>query len=407
MKKKINRVSFDPTSSEFRKNPYEIFKDLQNHEGLSFHPHLNSYIASRYSDVSAIIKDKRFGKSFEERTNEKYGPKAFDESVFKSMRNWMLLQDPPNHTRVRDVFTKAFAAPKINRMRASISALVDENINVLKELRNFDLMKDFAHKLPVAVICEMLGIPSKHRSLFYISLHDNGRLLDPMIMDKGAIADANKRTLYSQYYFSRLISIRETRPQDDLITELITADELDQKLTNEEIISNIVLLFGAGHETTVNLIGNGILAIHQNTDQLELLRENPGLIASAVDEMLRYDSSVQLTVRVALEDVLDIASTPVKKGDVVICLLGAANRDPREFSNPEKFDITRNENKALSFGGGMHYCLGAQLAKIQTEIAILKLINSESNLKIEGIATPDWRPGLALRALNSLQASYI
>jgi cytochrome P450 len=208
-------------------------------------------------------------------------------------------------------------------------------------------------------------------------------------------------------YFERLFELRRRQPGDDLTTQLVRAEEDGNKLTNEELVGNIVLLFGAGHETTVNLIGNGLLALHRNPDQLELLKSKPELMQNAIEEFLRYDSSVQTTGRVALEDMGEIGGKEIKKGDAVLCMLGSANRDPAAYpDNADKLDITRQNIRIMSFGGGIHFCLGAQLARIEAEVAISTLLRRLPNLKIDDVVNPEWRPTFVLRGLKSLPASW-
>jgi hypothetical protein len=203
-----------------------------------------------------------------------------------------------------------------------------------------------------------------------------------------------------------LFELRRGNPGDDLITQLVQAEEDGSKLSNEELTANIILLFGAGHETTVNLIGNGLLALYRNPDQLALLKANPGLITGAIEEFLRYDSSVQMTGRVALEDV-ELGGKVIPKGESVLSLLGSANRDPAIYPDrPDRLDITRPNVRPLSFGGGIHFCLGAQLARIEAEVAISTLLRRLPELRLDNAETPEWRPTFVLRGLKVLPASW-
>jgi cytochrome P450 len=211
----------------------------------------------------------------------------------------------------------------------------------------------------------------------------------------------------AQMYFQQLFELRRRNPADDLTTQLVQAEEDGNKLTNEELTANIILLFGAGHETTVNLIGNGLLALHRNPDQLALLKARPELMVGAIEEFLRYDSSVQMTGRVTLEDIDDLGGKSIPKGETVLCLLGSANRDPAVYPDrPDRLDITRPNVKPLSFGGGIHFCLGAQLARIEAEIAIATLLRRLPDLRIDDVETPEWRPTFVLRGLKQLPASW-
>jgi hypothetical protein len=253
----------------------------------------------------------------------------------------------------------------------------------------------------------MLGIPEEHREMFYKGSRDGGRILDPVPLTAEEIQQANATSAMSRMYFENLFELRRKNPADDLITQLVQAEEAGDKLTNEELTANIILLFGAGHETTVNLIGNGLLALHRNPDQLALLKAKPELIGNAIEEFLRYDSSVQMTGRVALEDIEDLGGKRIPKGESVLCLLGSANHDPAVYpDHPERLDITRPNVKPLSFGGGIHFCLGAQLARIEAEIAISTLLRRLPELRLDDAENPEWRPTFVLRGLKRLPASW-
>jgi cytochrome P450 len=270
-----------------------------------------------------------------------------------------------------------------------------------------DLIEDYAFRLPVTIICEMLGIPEEHRELFYTGSRDSGRILDPVPLTAEDIAKSNAAYMMSQMYFQQLFELRRKQPGDDLTTQLVQAEEDGSKLTNEELTANIILLFGAGHETTVNLIGNALLALHRNPDQLALLKARPELITNAVEEFLRYDSSVQMTGRVTLEDIDDLGDKKIPKGESVLCLLGSANRDPAVYPDrPDRLDIARPNVRPLSFGGGIHFCLGAQLARIEAEIAISTLLRRLPDLRLEDAENPEWRPTFVLRGLKRLPASW-
>jgi hypothetical protein len=330
-----------------------------------------------------------------------------DEPVFRSMSHWMLQQDQPDHTRLRGLVVKAFTARRIEDMRPRIQEIVDQTLDAIIGQGHMDLIEDYAFRLPVTIICDMLGIPEDHRETFYKSSRDGGRLLDPVPLTPEEIQQGNAANMMAQMYFQQLFDLRRKTPGDDLITQLLQAEEDGSKLTNEELTANIILLFGAGHETTVNLIGNGLLALHRNPDQLALLKSNPSLITNAIEEFLRYDSSVQMTGRVALEDIEDLGGKKIPKGESVLCLLGSANRDPAVYPDrPDRLDITRPNVRPLSFGGGIHFCLGAQLARIEAEVAISSLLRRLPELKLDDAENPQWRPTFVLRGLKQLPASW-
>ncbi len=396
---------FNPLSPEFIADPYPFYQRLRATDPMHLTP-LGFYVASRHADIATILRDKRFGKDFAGRMSRRYGPQILDEPVYRSMRHWMLQQDPPDHTRLRGLVVRAFTARRVEDMRPRIQAIVDGIIDRVEARGRMDLIADFAFRLPVTVICDMLGIPAEDREIFFASSRTGGRLLDPVPLSRAEIEQHNASNLAAAEYFRGLFELRRREPGDDLTTQLVHAEEHGSKLSNEELTANIILLFGAGHETTVNLIGNGLLALHRNPDQLRLLRDDPSLTANAVEELLRYDSSVQVTGRTTLEDVEDIGGIPLAKGQSVICLLGSANRDPAVYADPDRLDIRRADVRPLSFGGGIHYCLGAQLARIEGEIAIATLLRRLPNLRLDDPHHPDWRQTFVLRGLNTLPAGW-
>jgi cytochrome P450 len=396
---------FNPLSPDFIADPYPFYHRLRAIDPMHLSPR-GFHVASRHADITSILRDKRFGKDFVGRMTRRYGPQILEEPVYRSMSRWMLQQDPPDHGRLRGLVVRAFTAQRVEDMRPRIQQIVDKIIDRVEPRGHMDLIADFAFRLPVTVICEMLGIPDEHLEPFLTSSRGSGRLLDPVPLTKDEINQHNAFNLASAEYFRSLFELRRRQPGSDLTTQLVQAEEDGSKLSNEELTANIMLLFGAGHETTVNLIGNGLLALHRHPDQLRLLTSDPWRAANAVDELLRYDSSVQVTSRTTLEDVDDIGGIPLAKGQSVLCLLGAANRDPAIYPNPDRLDITRTNIRPLSFGGGIHYCLGAQLARIECEIAIGTLLRRLPNLRLDDTDHPDWRQTFVLRGLNKLPASW-
>jgi cytochrome P450 len=397
---------FNPLAPEFIRDPYPFYERLRTTDPMHLTAH-GIFVASRHAEVSLVIRDKRFGKDYVERTMRRYGPDIMKEPVFRNFGLTMLQQDPPDHTRLRGLVVKAFTARRVEDMRPRIQQVVDETLDRIIPQGKMDLIEDFAFRLPVTIICDMLGIPEDHRETFYAGSRDGGRILEPVPMTPDEIKAGNARNTMAAMYFQQLFELRRRTPGDDLTTQLVHAEEDGSKLSNEELTANIVLLFGAGHETTVNLIGNGLLALHRNPDQLALLKANPGLITNAIEEFLRYDSSVQSTGRVALEDIDDLGGKKIPKGESVLCLLGSANRDPAVYPDrPDRLDITRPNVRPLSFGGGIHFCLGAQLARIEAEIAITALLRRLPDLRLDDAENPEWRPTFVLRGLKRLPASW-
>ena len=399
-------LAFNPLSPDFIRDPYPFYQQLRTHAPMLPSP-FGGVLASRHAEVSLVLRDKRFGKDFVRRITQRLGAPMLDEPVYRSMRHWMLTQDPPDHTRLRGLVVKAFTARRVEDMRPRIQAIVDASIDRVGGRGQMDLIDEFAFRLPVVVICDMLGIPEEDHDIFFQRERTGGRLLDPVPLSRAEIDAANAAHLASTAYFQGLFERRRRAPGNDLTTQLVQAEEDGSQLSNEELTANIILLFGAGHETTVNLIGNGLLALHRNPAQLALLKARPDLIGNAVEEFLRYDSSVQLTSRVALEDIDDLGGRAIPQGESVLCLLGSANHDPAAYpDHPERLDITRPNIRPLSFGGGIHYCLGAQLARIEAEVAIATLLRRLPDLALDDAQNPEWRPTFVLRGLKRLPAHW-
>ncbi len=401
-----NEPLFNPLSPEFIRNPYPHYLRMRATDPVHLTQH-GMYVASRHADITVVLRDKRFGKDYVERTKRRYGPNVMDEPVFRNFALTMLQQDPPDHTRLRGLVVKAFTARRVEDMRPRIQQVVDENLDRIVPQGKMDLIEDFAYRLPVTIICDMLGIPAEHREMFYTGARGSGRILEPAPMTPEEVQQSNAGQAMMKMYFDQLFDLRRREPGDDLTTQMLQAEEDGSKLSNDELYANIILLFGAGHETTVNLIGNGLLALYRNPDQLALLKANPSLITNAIEEFLRYDSSVQMTGRTALEDIEDLGGRRIPRGESVLCLLGSANHDPAVYpDHPERLDIARPNVKPLSFGGGIHFCLGAQLARIEAEIAINVLLRRIPELRLDDAENPEWRPSFVLRGLKSLPASW-
>src|SRR6201992_2925655 len=346
----------NPLSPDFIRDPYPHYARMRAIDPL--YRASESFVASRHAEVSLVMRDKRFGKDYVERTTRRYGPQAWEQPIFQSVRHWMLQQDPPDHTRLRGLVVKAFTARRVEDMRPRIQEIVDRDLDRIVPKGKMDLIEDCAFRLPVTVICDMLGIPEEHRELFYTGARGSGRILEPVPMTPDEIKQSNASQAMAKMYFDQLFDLRRKEPGDDLTTVLLQAEEAGEKLSNEELYANIVLLFGAGHETTVNLIGNGLLALFRNPDQLALIKARPELAGNAIEEFLRYDSSVQMTGRVAMEDIHDLGGKKIPKGETVLCLLGSANRDPVAYPDrPDRLDVTRPNVRPLSFCGGLPFWL--------------------------------------------------
>ncbi len=397
-------AGFNPLDPAFIADPYPTYHRLRAAAPVWLSP-LGFWIVTRYGDADRVLRDKRFGKDYAANVTRRYGPDILDEPAYASMARMMLVLDPPDHTRLRGLVTKAFTARRVEAMRPRIAAVVDGLIDRVAGQGGMDVIADFAHRLPIIVICDMLGIPEEDRGQFFERSRVNGRMIDPVPLSRAEIDAANANTEETNAYFDALFERRRREPKDDLTTQLVQAEEAGDRLSAAELRANVALLFAAGHETTANLIGNGLLALHRNPGEWAALKAEPGLIPGAMEELLRYDSSVQMTGRTVQED-LELAGVQLPKGAQVVCFLGAANRDPEAFAEPDRLDVRREKVTPLSFGGGIHFCLGAQLARIEAQEAFAGLLRRLPGMELPEQDSPRWRRSFTLRGLTTLPAVW-
>ena len=394
-------ASFDFANPALRADPYPAYRFLREAAPIWRAP-TGHWVVSTHAGCTSLLRDPVMGRE----DASMRGPEVIGEFAVASLSRMMLFVDPPVHTRLRGLVSKAFTARRMEALRSRIEAIVDALIDRVAGQGGMCVIRDFAHRLPVTVICDMLGMPESDRGPFLEESTVRGRILDPVALSREELDDANRGSRASAEYFHRLLAYRRQNPGDDLVTALVQAREADDTLSDDEIISNIALLFGAGHETTTNLIGNGLLALHRNPAQLARLREDPGLTPNAVEELLRYDSPVQLTGRIATQDHV-VMGERIEKGGHVIALLGAANHDPAAYEgDPDTLDVGRPGVRAISFGGGLHFCLGAQLARIEGEIAFRRLLERLPALRLTDPEHVTWKPTVTLRGLVELAAEW-
>ncbi len=399
-------VEFNPFLPEFHKNPYPFYHRLRSVDPVHWSHLAGRWVLTRYSDCVAVLRDAtRFSADpntwtgFPDLVAALGGPGP----LMEMQTNWMLMKDPPDHTRLRTLVTKAFTPRVAEGMRPRVQARVDELLDSVRAAGRMDVIADLAFPLPTIVICEMLGVPVEDREQFKGWTRDLARSLDP-IVTPDIIATADQATVAFTDYFRALIAIRRKNPQPDLLSSLIATEEQGDRLTEDELIATAILLLGAGHETTMNLIGNGMLALLRNPDQLDKLKRDPTLITSAVEELLRYDGSVQMTARTALVDV-EIGGKTIPKGVQAIIVLGAANRDPAQFPDPDRLDITRPDNRHIVFSYGIHHCLGAPLARVEAQVTINTLLRRMPNPRLTGEPL-EWRETVTLRGLKALSITF-
>jgi len=393
-------VHFNPMDPDFIADPYPMYHRLRAEDPVHHSP-LGFWILTRYEDVVASLRDPRLAKeAIASFVAARLGVPPLGIGLS------MLDRDPPDHTRLRSLVSKAFTPRVVEVLRPHIQEIVDGLLDKVEDARSMDLIEDFAYPLPVIVICEMLGVPVEDQERFKgwglaIARGLDGTLLPP---DSEIIQRSAAARYALTDYFRDLIAKRRAAPRADLMTALIAAEEAGDRLSENELLATCILLLVAGHETTVNLIGNGSLALLRHPDQLRRLRENPGLIGTAVEEFLRYDGPVQRTARIPSEDVT-IGGQTIPKGDMVMPFIGAADRDPVQFPDPDRLDISRADNRHIAFGWGIHFCLGAPLARVEGQIAINTLARRLPKLEL-ATDKPNYRQSLTLRGLTALPVAF-
>jgi pimeloyl-[acyl-carrier protein] synthase len=387
-----------PLLVQFREDPYPLYRYLHAAAPVQWNDILGAWTLARYADVVASLTDARFSA---DRT-EAGDPDALEGyQLAKSM----LVSDPPDHTRMRALVSKAFTPRMIEQLRPRIVSIVAELLNRIAERgpgSGFDVIADLAYPLPVVVIAELLGVPPEDRQIFEAWSALLAASLDPLVSAELMERVTRARDALHEY-LRGIIALRRREPRADLISALVAVEERGDVLSEPELVVMCTLLLIAGHETTVNLIGNGMLALLHHPEQLATLRESPELIGTAIEELLRFDSPVQLTGRIVTEP-MQIGGKAIAAGDWVLPLLGAANRDPAQFPEPDRLDLARNPNAHVAFGRGIHFCLGAPLARVEAQIAIGALVRRFPHLEQSG--PPTRRDQITLRGLKSLPLSY-
>ncbi|MDH3706722.1 MAG: cytochrome P450 [Acidimicrobiia bacterium] len=388
-------------SPEARHDPYPLYAELR-----ATSPMLDSgvglWLLTRHHDVRRVLRDPRFS-SDESRSlfnqamtelNDGQPPHPIDEY------DLMLFMDPPDHTRLRRLVAGSFTPRRVAELRPRIGEITDQLLEAADPAAPFDVVAGFAYPLATQVICELLGVPVEDREVFGGWSTAMARGVDPSAIRTPEVEAALEDALAAfRDYFEGLIARRRADPGDDLLSALIAAEDEGDRLSHDELLATGVLLLIAGHETTVNLIGNGVLALLRDGAAVERLRRDPALLPAAIDELLRYDAPVQLTQRVAIDDV-DWDDRVIPAGTALILLLGAANRDPAAFAHPDELVFDRPDNPHVAFGGGIHHCLGAALARTEGEVTIGSLLATSPALTL--VEEPVRRPTFTLRGLDHL-----
>ncbi|WP_145134103.1 cytochrome P450 [Paenibacillus sp. Y412MC10] len=379
-------------TSDFTRNPYPVYEKLRQSDPVvkvMLPNGQTGWLISTYEDAAAVLKDPRFIKDMTKFVGQEH-PSVFSKN--------MLFSDPPDHKRLRGLVQKGFTPQRIESMRDHIQEIADRLLDAVSGKDRLNLIDDYAFPLPIIVISEILGVPTEDQDKFRVWSNSIIEASNQK-MGEDVTRHMNEFIAYLKEWFAKV----RQQPGDDMISELVIAENQGDRLTEEELYGVVTLMIIAGHETTVNLIGNGVLALLEYPEQRKLLQDRPELIQEAIEEMLRYNGPVEFsTSRWASED-LEFRGQPFQRGDLVIVALDAANRDPAQFEDPDLFDITRGKSPHLAFGKGIHLCLGAPLARLEGEIAVNTLLRRFPDFALEGeIGDLEWRPGMIVRGVKEI-----
>jgi cytochrome P450 len=399
---------------DYLKDPYSVYKYLRENYNVfvsTMPPNFlwrQMYVLTKYSDIMNVLKDKNVGKKPPQsaEASEGYKERLSTSITSKLKDNVAVFMDPPRHTKVKAILNKAFTPKIVQDLKPHIEEIAFDLLENLKGKEKFNLKEDFARPLPVMVIAELLGIPRNHSDKIRIWAQSLVKSVDAVPMSKEEYQEMIKHGMEAAGYFQQLLMERKKSPGDDLVSELMLAKEGEERLTIDELISNCLFLLIAGHETSLNMITNGTLAFLSNPEQLEMFKGDSKLSRNAVDEVLRFDSPVQLLSRI-VQTPFKINDTNIPLGEQLGLFIGSANRDPEAFENPDKFDITRKDlshgSAHFAFGQGIHYCTGAPLGRLEGELAFKSLFETFPNLQFANGKQLDYRPSFSMRELVSLE----
>lgn len=400
-------MQFDPLSREFQRDPYPFYDVLRAETPILYWKDWNIWFLTSYDDVYTLLRDRRLGRTMGHvLPRESRSMKSFPdwEAPFHKLSDHSMFdKEPPEHTRLRSLVHKVFTPRRVESLRERIQHITNELLDGVQARGEMDILEDFAVPLPVTVIAELLGVPEADRHRLRPWSHDIVAMYELNHTEEQGRRAVQAAIEFSDY-LREMAARRRREPQDDLITALALVEEAGDQLSEDELISTCVLLLNAGHEATVNVIGNGMWALLQRPEQMRLLIQNPGLVKTAVEEMMRFDTPLQLFRRWVLED-MEYKGYTFKQGTEFGLMFGAANRDAARFPNPHDMDITRQDNPHISFGGGVHFCLGAPLARLELQIALETLIRRMPNLRLVD-DPPEYRDTYVIRGLKALRVGF-
>ncbi|HEV2955133.1 MAG TPA: cytochrome P450 [Xanthobacteraceae bacterium] len=399
-------LQFNPADPATNADPFPIFRRLQDEDPVHWSEPVRGWVVTRYDDVRAIALERSMSA---DRVRPFFAVLPGEEQrrladLGRYLTLWAVFKDPPDHTRLRGLMNRAFTPRAVEALRPNIARIVDDLLDAIVARGSADLIADFAYPLPASVIMDMLGVPRSDLDVMKVWSDDIALFVGIARATPDKYARAQVGTREMAAYFRRLVAQRRKAPREDMISVLIAAEEQAQHLTEDEIVATCILLLFAGHETTANLIGNGVLAFLRHPGELAKLRARPELAASAVEECLRYDGPSGALARVvAVEHAM--GGRTLKQGERVYAWMNAANRDPRRFPDPDRFNIERPDNRHLTFGHGAHFCLGAPLARLEAQIAFPRIFARLEGLELAA-NTFEWMDSLILRGVKKLPVRF-
>ena len=387
---------WDPIDPAFRADPYPAYRVLLEEAPLYESPY-GMLVVSRYEDCMSVLRSP--GTSNDFRKSPRFAPAVEDDEEITPS---FLFLDPPDHTRLRGLVSRAFTPRRVDQLRPRAQQIADEVFDRAAATGSLEVVGDLAFPLPVMMICELLGVPAEDVDEFKEWSAATARGLDPSFTwPPGLLERFQELRRRAMDYFGELIARRRREPQDDLLSGLLEAEEQGDHLTEHELFSTLNLLLIAGHETTVNLIANGVLAFGRHPDQFALVRDDPSLIRGAVEEVLRFDPPVHMMGRLPVEDI-ELSCGTIPAWSELVMLPAASSRDPGQFSDPDRFDVARADNRHLGFGFGFHHCLGAPLARLEAQVALGTLARRFSSLELVD-DPPPYKDNITLRGVASLE----
>lgn len=384
-------------------DPYPLYRRLQAEDPVHWDPYLHAWVVSRYDDAVKVLQ--RFSAA-RTPTAEQLTALGLSElsPIAQVLVRLMLFMDPPAHTRIRALAAAAFTPARADALRAHIQEIMNDLIEEVAPRGHMDVIGDLADRLPATVTAELMGVPLADRDQLKTWSKDFSEMLGNFQHNPGRGALMLKTVQELTGYFGAQVREQEHQPRDGVIRTLMTAEIDGDRLSEEEVIANSIITMTGGQETTTNLIGNGLLSLLRHPDQLARLQAEPSLLPSAIEELLRYESPIQYTTRLAPDDV-ELGGKLIRKRQAVVALMGAANRDPEQFPDPDRLDITRRDNRHLAFAWGAHYCFGAPLARVEAQVAFATILRRLPNLALEP-APLAWRRNMAFRGLEALPVSW-